>query len=697
MVRGLLPLFAERDENRVGPAIARAVARVALCAAGAGIALALLSASPAAAQIDGIGDPLDPGPEFLVSRIEVRYRDAHPDQPPLSSILPLSVRMGTATTGFIAPHPDRPATWIEVGRDGPPLPFHADAIGTVSAALLAELQQRGLLGVYVEPDPSDIDILAERDLRSPGNTVLRFVIVTARVRLLRTIASGDRDLGEWRIDNEVHDRIRERSPIQPTGADDEDSTDLVDGDLLDDYLFRLNRHPGRRVDAALAPADDGRGVSLDFLVTESKPWYVYAQVSNTGTNEQNEWQQRFGYVNNQLLDRDDTFRFEYFRAGLDDLNGVSLSYDAPWFDSTRPWWWGPPSDGPDWLNWLDRSKLPWFGNDDLRWRVFASYTSYSTDVRLGDQGNEKIDGTDFDFGGRLIYNAFQYRAFFIDVFGGMMGRGIIIDNDAADQEASRFFVIPQGGIEMERITPISTFFSNITFEGGVNPAKSQDILKGDDPSGGIEALGRAQPDDTWVAMKGDLVLSQYLEPLLNPSGWEDPTTQRSSTLAHEIALSARGQYAFGYRLIPQAEAVAGGLYSVRGYKQSSAVGDNVIIGSFEYRFHLPHSLPVAREPVPLPVLGGFRVAPQQVYGRADWDFILSAFVDSALTSANDRPNPGVEPGEFLLGTGLGAELMIRSNFRARLDWGVALKSTDSTTNHVDAGDQEFHLFFQVLY
>ncbi len=661
-------------------------------------------APPARAQIDGIGEPVDPGPAFLVSRFTVRYADPHPDQPPLDRILPLTVRLGTTRSGFVAPHPDRPSTTIQVGGPaGAALPYHSGAIGAVARALLVALQREGLLGVYVEPDPSDLDVENERDLRPAGDTELALVVTTARVRALRTIASGDRVKSEWLIDNEIHDRIRRHSPIQPTGADSDDTTDLVDADRLDDYLFRLNRHPGRRVDAALAPAEDGKGVSLDYLVTESKPWYVYAQVSNTGTSATSKYQQRFGYVNDQLLDRDDTLTFEYFRAGLDDLNGVSFSYEAPWFDSDRPWWWSTPADGPDWLAWLDRSKLPWFGNDFLRWRLFGSYTNSQIEVPLEEGEHETVQDTDWNVGTDLIYNVFQYRSFFLDVFGGVEGRGVTIDNDAAVSKASRFFLLPQGGLEAERVNPLSSFFANLTFSGSVTSARITSVEEGGNPAGGLQALGRANPDDKWLVMTGDLGISQYLEPLLNPSGWDDPSTARSSTLAHEIAIGARGQYAFGYRLIPQAEQVVGGLYSVRGYDQSAAVGDNVVIGSFEYRFHLPHALPVDREPAHLPLFGDFRVAPQQVYGRPDWDFILRAFVDAGATSSNKRldrdPMTGIklEPSEFLMGAGLGAELRIRNNFTARVDWATALKSTQSTTNQTDAGDQQVNFLFTILY
>jgi len=322
--------------------------------------------------------------------------------------------------------------------------------------------------------------------------------------------------------------------------------------------------------------------------------------------------------------------------------------------------------------------------------VFGAYTAYTLDVKLSDsEGKEKLEGVDWNAGGRLVANVFQRRAFFADLFGGFEARGVEIDNQAAVVDASRIFLLPQGGVEIERVTPISTLLGNVLFEANVKGDS------GDDDA--LEALGRANPDDRWKVLKGDLGITAYLEPLFDPRGWEDPSRSQSGSLAHEIAIGVRGQYAFGYRLIPQAEQVVGGLYSVRGYDQSSAVGDDVLIGSFEYRFHLPHSLPVDREPMRVPLLGDFRVAPQQVYGRPDWDLILRAFVDGAATDTNDRLGLGLERNELLLGAGTGIELSILNNLRARVDWAMALKQTRSKTDKVDAGDQQVHFLFTVLY
>lgn len=682
-MRGLLPLFWKA---RVGTLLA------------AGLLVSTIGAA-ADTPADGLDEPVDAGPTFLVSRFTVRYRNPHPNQPAPDELLPLTVRLGVSPSGFVTPSPTGPVTRVEIGNRGEALPYHAGAIGTVSSSLLAAIQQRGLLGVYVEPDPSDIDIQTETDLRPEGDTEMGLVVSTARVRAVRTVADGDRIDGEWRINNSAHERVRLGSPLQPTGADSDESLDLLDTALLDEYLFRLNRHPGRSVGASLAPAEDGTGISLDYLVTEAKPWYVYAQVSNTGTQEAGVWQQRFGFVHNQLTDRDDILALNYFRSGLNRSNGVSFSYEAPWFGADRPWWWNTPQEGPSWLLWWDRSKWPWFGSDKLRWGIWGHYLGYETEIDLSaaDLGKEKVGGHDWDLGARLIYNAFQHRALFLDAFVGIDARGVAVDNQAAASKASRVFLLPHVGVEVERITPVSTLFANLTFQGNVLSADVVPAEEGGNPARGIEALGRADPDELWYVLYGDLGWTQYLEPLLNPVAWEDPSTEMSSTLAHEIALGARGQYAFGHRLVPQAEQVLGGLYSVRGYAQSAAAGDNVVIGTFEYRFHLPHSLPVAREPMQLPLLGDFRVAPQQVYGRPDWDFVIRAFIDTGYASSNKRPNPQLERSEFLLGTGVGAEFSFRNNFRARMDWGIALHSTKSVINRVDAGDDAFHLLFTVLY
>ncbi len=125
--------------------------------------------------------------------------------------------------------------------------------------------------MFVSPDPDDIPPETGQDLRpqkrpAGEQEVLRLVIYVGKVTRARTIASGDRVPADQRINNPAHSWIMENSPIQPGAeAGSSEGTDLFQKDLLDDYLFELNRLPGRRVDAAIssggAPGNVQTGLS----------------------------------------------------------------------------------------------------------------------------------------------------------------------------------------------------------------------------------------------------------------------------------------------------------------------------------------------------------------------------------------------------------------------------------------------------
>ncbi len=599
----------------------------------------------------------DEGPSFPVSRIELEYASPHPDAPPLDRLSRLGVELGEVPGGYAAPGPDRPGvrrTLAELST-GTIFFFHPNAVGQLTSAVVAALNRRGLAGVYVAPSPTDIDLAQERDLRPAGQTALRLVVYTARVRELRTLASGDRIRPERRINHPDHVRLRRQSPLQPSGTGR--GTDLLRRDWLEDYLFRLNRHPGRRVDAAVSASPDGEGADLDLLVNEIKPWYLYAQTANTGTKQTNKWRTRFGFTHYQLTDRDDILSVDYVNSGIDNAHALLGSYEAPWRDSQR-------------------LRL----RGSLAWNKFEA-----SDVGLA---NPDFSGEEWRAGGRAIWNIFQHRAFFLDLVGGLGWQYVKTENkSAAGATGEVHFALPSVGLRLERVTDTSSLLAAATLEGNWSS------ISGDDEDE-LSQLGRLDPDTSWLVTRWDAQASTYLEPILLRRWWKDPSTPWSSTLAHELWLASRGQYAFDYRLIPQQQMVAGGLLSVRGYPESLAVGDSVVIGRAEYRFHLPRALP-PRQPLRIPWVGEFRAAPQQVYARPDWDLVFRAFVDAASVRSNNRV--GFEDNYDLLSAGLGVELQIKRNIRLRMDVGQALKGVDTTDHSVDAGDRRYHFLFTVMY
>lgn len=652
---------------------------------------------------------LEVGPVWPIGALELVYAEAHPDHPDLSEMLPVEVELTDRGGYWSAPAEEDERVRLRFDATAPTEARTLDAAAVVVLldAIVGRLHEAGYYGIDVRPSARDFDLVEERDLRPPDRQALELVVRIGRIGLVRTIAAGDRVRSDWRIDNEIHERIRARSPLQPAGSGDEAATDLINRRALEDYLHRLNRHSGRRVEAALSPAEIPGEVVLDYRVLESKPWFTYGQVANTGTRRSNRWQARFGYADRQLTDRDDTLAIEYLNAGGDDINAITARYQAPFFGPERPDWMTERRGDPAWLEWIPRDGIPWWGVDRLRWESEFSFSrTHAGDAatQLG-ISNDIVKSDEFLFGGRMLYEVFQHRDFFIDLWGGMRLRDLKVRNRSRRTEGKALLVLPRIGIRASQQSLISLLGLEVSVEGQVNGINDTNL----------DALGRAASDDLYALVDFDLGYSTYLEPILNPRGWRDPATQLSSALAHEVALGLRGQVALDdRRLIPQANATLGGFYSVRGYPQSIAVGDSIVVSSFEYRFHVPRILPITREPLSLPLVGDFRVAPQQLYGRPDWDLTLRAFVDVGHARRNDRdlrsaPFSINERNQTLIGAGVGAELQIRSNIRARIDWAMALKdenvneqrpvppATTATENGVNVGDSEIHVLFSILY
>jgi len=211
----------------------------------------------------------------------------------------------------------------------------------------------------------------------------------------------------------------------------------------------------------------------------------------------------------------------------------------------------------------------------------------------------------------------------------------------------------------------------------------------------VARLGRFGADENFTILKGQLNHSFYLDPFIDPEGFRGEKGRDEMQLAHELALSLRGQWTFNSRLAPNFESVAGGAYSVRGYPESSAVGDDAIFGTLEYRYHLGRSTPISTETTTL--FGqGFRSSRTQPFGSADWDLILKGFLDVARVSPNDAPF--FERAETLVGAGVGVEAQIRSNLTLRLDYGMAFTPLGvGTSRTVDVGDSRLHFLAQFAF
>jgi hemolysin activation/secretion protein len=602
------------------------------------------------------------GPAFEVTTFDLQYAQEHPDRPSLDALRTLPVTLAKDGDTFVAPRQGLETVTLTIddltGTQRAARKFSVSAINAIGASVVQEMNRRGFIGVLVAPDASQIDFQTLADKRQNATGPMTLTIWIRSIQAVRTIGDGERwadptsEKGqpsqEYRINHPAHQRIRDNSPLQP-GTETQEG-DLLRKNELDNYLYRLNRHPGRRVDAAVAAGDTPGTVVLDYIVNENRPWTAYAQVSNTGTKQTNEWRERFGFIHNQLTNRDDTFAVDYITSGFDGTsNGLTASYEAPFGKSQR-----------------------------LRYRIYGTYSNYTAaDVGFAD---EKFKGENYGAGGEVIFNAWQHKITFLDLFGGFRWEHVDVKNEIVDLQGRTSVFIPYFGARLERNTAKASTFAEAKLEFGTVDSSDQ-----------IDKLGRLGADDSWTVLKWNVSQSFYLEPLLRGRAWEDPATpDRKATLAHEVMLAFHGQSAFGNRLIPQQQDVVGGMNSVRGYPESIAAGDTSYVISGEYRFHLPRTFAI--RPEPGKVFGQpFRWAPQQRYGLPDWDLVFKGFIDVGRTTNSEKAP--FERDETLVGIGPGVEFAFRRNLTLRADWGFALKSAGDTKS----GDNRVHFALTLIY
>ena len=662
-----------------------------------GLAIVLLALMLGhAPALGGAAAPAAKGePAFAITEFQLAYggvgdakhalHGGHPGLPPVAELMQMALTLGKVADGYVATRPGVASVTVRLAGV-PKLPvkkFYASAIQSINQQLLACFNRQGLVGIFVSPHPEDI--LEKRSLGADGQpqvgledrrgkrTTLRIVIWAGVVTEVRTLASGKRIPISERVGHPRHQKILTGSPLQPAAAGAAERDDLLRKRALERYIYWLSRHPGRRVDIALSSADKPGGVVLDYLVTESKPWFAYAQVSNTGTINTRRWRERFGFVHNQLTGRDDILTLDYVTAGFDEAHAVLASYEAPFFNVPR-----------------------------LRWKVYGSWSEYTaSDVG---RAKQEFDGESWMIGAEVIGNVFQCGRFFVDAVGGARWEDHEVEHKDIHSTGKATIFVPYIGLRFDRIADTASTWGSVMLEWTESGLSHM-------PRHQLTRLGRYEPDRDGTVLKFDANHSFYLEPLINPGAWADPGSYRSSTLAHEIYFAARGQYAMGDRLIPQHEYVAGGIYTVRGYPESIVAGDSAYVFTAEYRFHVPRILkPYATRnaeleaqkkeadagPAKLPLFNTpFKFAPQQVYGRPDWDLILRAFYDIGRVVQVHRQT--YETDSTIEGVGVGFEFRFKSNISVRCDYAVTLDSVNTGNRHVSRGDNRIHAVFTFSY
>jgi hypothetical protein len=610
------------------------------------------------------------GKAYPVTELKIEYLFPHPQLPSVDELLNTEVQLGVVDGGYVAPRTGIELVRVKLGDigKGPVKKIFRSGITAIYGGVLRFLNSKGIIGVFVVVNKNDIQI-DERDSKRDRDarlvegsedvykyTSLNIQIVTSVVKDIRTVAIGESSDAS-RVNNPRDAHIKAHSPLQPAKEGDAERNDLLRKDLLDDYVLRLNRYTGRHVDVAVSGTNKVGELNLDYLVSQGRPWYAFAQIANTGTSQTAEFRERFGYVHNELTGHDDVLSLDYATAGFSKSHSIMGAYEIPFFDFER-----------------------------VRTRVYGNWNEYTaSDVGIN---SVNFSGSQWLAGAEAIINVYQKRDFFIDAIGGVRTQYVDSNNETAGTPGKATFFEPYGGFKFERLSDISSTTGLVMVTSYITS----------DDQASVDGLGRVNVSLAPVVMHFDFDQSFFLEPLIDPQRF----SLGQSTLAHEIFMTLHGQYGFGNRLFPQAQDVVGGLYSVRGYPESIVSGDNVVVGSLEYRLHIPRLLPIQNDPSKTPFLWNksFRFSPQQAYAKPDWDLLFRTFIDAGV-AVNASRQTTTEKDASLIGAGVGLELQYKQNFNLRVDWGAAITPVyDGSVGGgkiVDEGSQRVHISATILY
>ncbi len=587
---------------------------------------------------------------------------------------------------------------FSLGDAAKPRTVSGAALSDIFDVIVQEINAKGVIGVYMEwpLDPRDGSIPWK------SGSDVEITVSVSEVQHIRTIArrvpfkagsvsliNDDEAPDGQAVKDPKHLWIKDKSPVK-VGA-------LIEKGPLQDYLTRLNRFEGRRVDSAINAAGEPGKVILDYLIKEQKPWSIYGQTSNTGTEATGLWRHRLGAEYKQLRNADDILRLEYVTSDPTRFQSAYGSYEMA---LVKP--------------------------DRLKAKLYASYGKYSAqDIGFGLQ---TFEGENLTVGTAITWTPLYWREFPLDISVGVEWFVVKTDN-LSNGQSEGAFILPTIGIGTERKTDQFSLSIDLSVQASFGGPGQKDL----------DGLGRIEADGDFILGKWDVAASVYLEPLLYGKKWRDysrrdlPNTKEEAEFnelggekrfgvkaadyfntkqkaeldwkrgirAHEVAFSSRGQYVVGdNRLAPQLTSIAGGFNTVRGYPESFSSGDNAWTASLEYRLHIarlfaPYEVVEAKEdmkmlmarkaPEPAPVAKGkkgkpapaptatpensvklasaedkkrnFNFRAPQAGTEPDWDLIFRVFSDGGQTY-NNAIQVATEVDRTLLSVGAGLELQL---------------------------------------
>ncbi|MHC4124531.1 MAG: ShlB/FhaC/HecB family hemolysin secretion/activation protein, partial [Planctomycetota bacterium] len=392
--------------------------------------------------------------------------------------------------------------------------------------------------------------------------------------------------------------------------------EVINKKKLDDFINLLNLNPDRYISATVSKGDKPGALAVGYDIYEINPWHYFAQIDNSGTKDR-QWTPRLGLINTNLTGRDD--RLTAIVQGPVDENpehnySIYGSYDFPL--------------------WTPR----------LRLKLFGGRSEFDVD------GGGGIDflGNGYFYGGELRFNAFQEKGWFFDLTSSLSREKSKVTTSLFPEffGSKVYMNLWSVGFDIHRRNDMSNtafVFNRVQSIDGTGDQKQFW-----DP--GTTTGARTNTDRNFVILTFTANHSQFLD---------------SSKVQRFL-----GSFKYirpNERLVPSKMTTFGGMYTVRGYRESKIVADGGLLASLQYEYDLVKESEVEKTESGEPK------------ERKPWLKKLAplAFFDCGRAKMEDAV-PGEKKAEELSSVGLGMIVEVGENFNAGIYYGFPLRSTADT-------------------
>ena len=383
---------------------------------------------------------------------------------------------------------------------------------------------------------------------------------------------------------------------------------------LGDFVNLLNLNPDRYISARVSKGAEPDTLAVGYGIYEANPWHYFVQVDNAGTDDRR-YTPRVGLINTNL-------------TGIDDR--LTVYHQAPW-----------EKDFEDRYSVYGSYNFPVMG-PRLRLELFGGYSQFDV------EGGAGIDflGHGSQYGGELRYNLFQREGWFFDITTSLT-------HEESKVTSSIFSSILGSEVEMD------------LWGIGVDLHKRSDMFNSSVTFDRIESIGGSKQRKFWdpVALTGartnaDRDFAMYITTANHSKYLDTDKIQRLSGSVRWIVPDER--------LVPAKMTTFGGMYSVRGYKESAIIADGGLLASIQYEYDL-----IKRDAAE----GTFRSSSDNKYELKKLAPLV--FFDYGRAKIKDKV-AGEDGSEDLYSVGVGALVEIGEHFSGAVYYGFPLEETTTT-------------------